>query len=72
MLPLSNPRSSVPLIAAPATRSFSYTGRGDTVEADLRELWRHEMRQSERVRAFPRADEVVVEVLSFGETDDDF
>ena len=45
---------------------------GDAVDADLRELWRHEMRQSERVRAFPRADEVVVEVLGFGETDDAF
>jgi phage head maturation protease len=35
---------------------------GTAVDADFRELWRHEMRQSERVRAFPRADEVVVEV----------
>lgn len=42
------------------------------VDADLRELWRHEMRQSERVRAFPRADEVVVEVLASGECDDAF
>jgi hypothetical protein len=30
------------------------------------------MRQSERVRAFPRADEVVVEVLASGESDDAF
>ena len=45
---------------------------GSAVDADLRELWRHEMRQSERVRAFPHADEVVVEVLGFGETDDAF
>ena len=33
---------------------------GSPIDADLRELWRHEMRQSERVRAFPRADEVIV------------
>src|SRR5258707_14280020 len=30
------------------------------------------MRQSERVRAFPRADEVVIEVLASGESDDAF
>ena len=30
------------------------------------------MRQSERVRAFPRADEVVAEVLASGESDDAF
>lgn len=45
---------------------------GTAVDADFRELWRHEMRQSERVRAFPRADEVVVEVLASGESDDAF
>jgi hypothetical protein len=45
---------------------------GTAIDADLRELWRHEMRQSERVRAFPRADEVVVEALGYGETDDAF
>jgi hypothetical protein len=27
---------------------------GTEVDSDFRELWRHEMRQSERVRAFPR------------------
>src|SRR4051812_26465608 len=42
------------------------------VDADLREIWRHEMRQNERVRAFPRADEVIVEILDTGETDDAF
>lgn len=45
---------------------------GTAVDADFRELWRHEMRQSERVRAFPRADEVVVEVMASGESDDAF
>ncbi|MBI5128853.1 MAG: hypothetical protein HZA66_05380 [Rhodopseudomonas palustris] len=45
---------------------------GTAVDADFRELWRHEMRQSERVRAYPRADEVVVEVLASGESDDAF
>lgn len=45
---------------------------GTAVDADFRELWRHEMRQSERVRAFPRADEVVVEVTASGESDDAF
>jgi len=45
---------------------------GSNVDSDLRELWRHEMRQNERVRAFPRADEVVVEVISSGETSDAF
>jgi hypothetical protein len=45
---------------------------GTVVDTDFRELWRHEMRQSARVRAFPRADEVVVEVLASGESDDAF
>ena len=45
---------------------------GSSVDADLRELWRHEMRQNERVRAFPGASEVVVEVTSSGETSDAF
>ncbi|MDI3566896.1 hypothetical protein [Bradyrhizobium sp. Arg816] len=45
---------------------------GTAVDADFRELWRHEMRQSERVRAFPRGNEVVVEVLASGESDDAF
>ncbi len=45
---------------------------GGAVDDDLRELWRHEMRQSERVRAFPRADEVVVEALAVGESSDAF
>lgn len=45
---------------------------GTAVDADFRELWRHEMRQSERVRAFPRGNEVVVETLASGESDDAF
>ena len=45
---------------------------GSAIDADLRELWRHEMRQSERVRAFPRADEVIVEATGSGEVSDAF
>ncbi|MEZ0169492.1 AAA domain-containing protein [Microvirga sp. TS319] len=45
---------------------------GSAIDSDLRELWRHEMRQSERVRAFPHADEVIVEVTGSGETSDAF
>lgn len=45
---------------------------GTAIDADLRELWRHEMRQSERVRAFPRADEVIVEATGSGEVSDAF
>ncbi|MCY1667355.1 hypothetical protein [Rhizobium sp. SL86] len=45
---------------------------GTAVDSDLRELWRHEMRQSERVRSFPRADEVIVDVSGSGECDDAF
>lgn len=45
---------------------------GTPADSDLREIWRHEMRQNERVRAFPRADEVIVELLDVGETDDAF
>jgi AAA domain len=45
---------------------------GSPVDADLREIWRHEMRQNERVRAFPRADDVIVEILESGEADDAF
>lgn len=42
------------------------------IDTDLREFWRHEMRQIERVRAYPGGDEVIVEILSFGETSDSF
>ena len=45
---------------------------GSGIDADLRELWRHQMRQNERVRAFPRADEVVIDVIGSGETSDAF
>lgn len=45
---------------------------GSAIDKDLRELWRHDMRQGERVRAYPRGDDVVVEVVGFGETTDAF
>lgn len=45
---------------------------GSAVDNDLREIWRHEMRQAERVRAYPGADEVIIELLRYGETSDAF
>lgn len=45
---------------------------GVAIDEDLKELWKHEMRQSERVRAYPGADEVVVEISGSGETADAF
>lgn len=45
---------------------------GAPIDADLRALWRHEMRQVERVRAFPGADEVIVDILNYGEASDAF
>jgi hypothetical protein len=45
---------------------------GSQVDNDLREIWRHEMRQVERVRAYPGADDVIVELLRYGETSDAF
>ena len=45
---------------------------GSAIDSDLREFWRHEMRQIERVRAYPGGDEVIVEILTFGETSDAF
>jgi hypothetical protein len=45
---------------------------GSQIDNDLREIWRHEMRQVERVRAYPGADDVIVELLRYGETSDAF
>jgi hypothetical protein len=44
---------------------------GTPIDADLREMWRHEMRQVERVRAYPGAAEVIVD-FEQGETADAF
>lgn len=44
---------------------------GTPIDNDLREIWRHEMRQVERVCAYPGAEEVIVE-LEHGETSDAF
>jgi hypothetical protein len=40
---------------------------GTPVDADLRELWRHEMRQLQRVMAYPGARDVIVDILEFVE-----
>ena len=45
---------------------------GSPIDKDLSEIWRHEMRQADRVRAYPGADEVVVQVEGSGETADAF
>jgi hypothetical protein len=45
---------------------------GSPVDDDLREIWHHEMRQAERVRAYPGADEVTVELVRYGEASDAF
>jgi len=44
---------------------------GTSIDGDLREMWRHEMRQAERARAYPGADDVLVE-FEHGETADAF
>ena len=44
-------------------------GQGD---ADLRELWRHEMRQVSRLAAYAEARDVIVSVLEFVEDEDHF
>lgn len=44
-------------------------GEGD---ADLRELWRHEMRQVSRLAAYAEARDVIVSVLEFVEDEDHF
>jgi len=38
-----------------------WTKSQSAIDSDLREMWRHEMRQIDRVRAYPGADEVIVE-----------
>ncbi len=45
---------------------------GSAVDDDLREIWQHEMRQAERVLAYPGADRVIVELLRYGEASDAF
>jgi hypothetical protein len=42
---------------------------GTPADADLRQLWRHEMRQIERVMAYPGARDVIVDILEFVEDD---
>ncbi|QWC57449.1 AAA family ATPase [Erythrobacter sp. 3-20A1M] len=45
---------------------------GAAVDADLRQLWLHEMRQVQRVMSYSGAREVVVDILEFVEDDDEF
>lgn len=45
---------------------------GSQMDQDLRELWRHEMRQVQRVMAYGGAKEVIVDVLEFIEDDEEF
>src|SRR5258707_13728625 len=44
---------------------------GSAIDSDLREMWRHEMRQLDRVRAYPGADDVIIE-SEHGESTDAF
>lgn len=45
---------------------------GLPVDEDLRRLWRHEMRQVQRVMVYAGARDVIVDVLEFVEDDKDF
>lgn len=45
---------------------------GGNLDQDLRELWRHEMRQVTRIMAYAGAREVIVDILEFVEDDDNF
>jgi len=45
---------------------------GTSVDAELRELWRHERLQIERVMSYPGADDVMVGVVGMVETSDAF
>lgn len=45
---------------------------GGPVDADLRQLWLHEMRQIQRVMSYSGAREVIVDILEFIEDDAEF
>lgn len=45
---------------------------GTAADEDLRQLWRHEMRQVQRVMAYAGARDVIVDVLEFVEDADNF
>jgi hypothetical protein len=45
---------------------------GKEADAELRELWRHERLQVDRVMSYPGADEVIVGVVDMLETSDAF
>ena len=42
------------------------------VDDDLRDIWRHEIRQLHRLRGFPRADEYIVPLLDSAEDENSF
>ncbi|MFG1314608.1 DEAD/DEAH box helicase [Xanthobacter autotrophicus] len=45
---------------------------GGDLDQDLRELWRHEMRQVTRIMAYAGARDVIVDILEFVEDEDNF
>ena len=45
---------------------------GSEVDGDLRELWRHEMRQLQRVMSYAGAQDIIVNILEFVEDADYF
>ncbi len=45
---------------------------GQSADEDIRELWRHEMRQVQRVMSYAGAREVIVDILEFVEDQQDF
>jgi hypothetical protein len=45
---------------------------GSPVDTDLRELWRHEMRQLQRVMSYAGAQDIIVDILEFVEDADYF
>jgi|GEM_PF-551991 len=45
---------------------------GGDLDRDLRELWRHEMRQVTRIMAYAGAREVIVDILEFVEDEENF
>jgi hypothetical protein len=65
LIPAVDRRRDEPVILKYWTKTQS------PIDSDLREMWRHEMRQLDRVRAYPGADEVIVE-SEHGECSDAF
>ena len=51
-------------------KSWNKVGSG--IDADLRDLWRREIRHAERLRARPRADELLIPIIEASEAQDAF